>query len=319
MTCATEPNVAGLVFTLRDVTAQHQLEEELKHRAFHDALTGLPNRLLFQDRIAQQVATARRTGMITGVLFVDLDDFKVVNDTKGHSVGDELLVAAAGRLAALVRESDTAARLGGDEFAVLIGNAESIAAVEATAERIVDAFREPFTLATGLVTITVTVGVATTVDSTDTDELLRHADLALYAAKAAGKRQWRLYQPVLSAGLIRRREIQEALEEAVATVRLLARLPADRGARHRGAVRLRGADPLAAPAVGHDAARPVHHPGRGDRADHRHRRLGTPPGHGRHRPAAPGGGGTAQAALRHQGTAPLTRTARQGAATCGSA
>jgi len=212
-----EPNVAGLVFTLRDVTGQHQLEEELKHRAFHDALTGLPNRLLFQDRIAQQVATAKRTGRITGVLFVDLDDFKVVNDTKGHGVGDELLVAAAGRLNTLVRESDTAARLGGDEFAVLVGNAESIAAVETTAERIVEAFREPFPLPTGLVTTTVTVGVATTMDGTDTDELLRHADLALYAAKAAGKRQWRLYQPVLSAGLLRRREIQEALEDAIAT------------------------------------------------------------------------------------------------------
>jgi diguanylate cyclase (GGDEF)-like protein/PAS domain S-box-containing protein len=211
-----EPNVAGLVFTLRDVTAQHELEEELKHRAFHDALTGLPNRLLFQDRIAQQVAAATRTGTIAGVLFVDLDDFKVVNDTKGHSVGDELLVATAGRLAALVRESDTAARLGGDEFALLIGGAESIAAVEAAAERIVGAFAEPFALGLGLVTTTVTVGVATTLDSTDTDELLRHADLALYAAKAAGKRQWRRYQPVLSSGLIRRREIQEALEEAVA-------------------------------------------------------------------------------------------------------
>jgi diguanylate cyclase (GGDEF)-like protein len=149
------------------------------------------------------------------VLFVDLDDFKVVNDTKGHSVGDELLVAAAARLAALVRESDTAARLGGDEFALLIGDAESTAAVEAAAERVVGAFAEPFALATGLVTSTVTVGVATTKDSTDTDELLRHADLALYAAKAAGKRQWRRYQPVLSSGLIRRREIQEALEEAV--------------------------------------------------------------------------------------------------------
>src|SRR3984885_2424675 len=204
-----EPNVAGLVFTLRDVTAQHQLEEELKHRAFHDALTGLPNRLLFQDRIAQQLASAARNGTIAGVLFVDLDDFKVVNDTKGHSVGDELLVAAAARLAALVRESDTAARLGGDEFALLIGDAETTAAVEAAAERIVGAFAEPFALGAGLVTTTVTVGVATTKDSTDTDELLRHADLALYAAKAAGKRQWRRYQPVLSSGLIRRREIQE--------------------------------------------------------------------------------------------------------------
>jgi diguanylate cyclase (GGDEF)-like protein/PAS domain S-box-containing protein len=212
----TEPNVAGLVFTLRDVTAQHELEEELKHRAFHDALTGLPNRLLFRNRIAQQVALAGRTGTIAGVLFVDLDDFKVVNDTKGHSVGDELLIAAGKRLVSLVRESDTAARLGGDEFALLVGGAETTSAVEAAAERIVGAFAEPFALGTGLVTTPVTVGVATTQDSTDVDELLRHADLALYAAKAAGKRQWRRYQPVLSSGLIRRREIQEALEEAVA-------------------------------------------------------------------------------------------------------
>jgi diguanylate cyclase (GGDEF)-like protein/PAS domain S-box-containing protein len=211
-----EPNVAGLVFTLRDVTAQHQLEEELKHRAFHDALTGLPNRRLFQDRIAQRAATSARSGTVSGVLFVDIDDFKVVNDTKGHSMGDELLVAVAARLSSLVRETDTAARLGGDEFALLIGSAENTEAVEATAERIVAAFEEPFELATGLVTTSVTVGVATTEDSTDTDELLRHADLALYAAKAAGKRQWRRYQPVLSAGLIRRREIQEALAEAVA-------------------------------------------------------------------------------------------------------
>jgi diguanylate cyclase (GGDEF)-like protein/PAS domain S-box-containing protein len=211
-----EPNVAGLVFTLRDVTAQHQLEEELKHQAFHDALTGLPNRLLFQDRIAQQLASVTRNGTIAGVLFVDLDDFKVVNDTKGHGVGDELLIAAAARLASLVRESDTAARLGGDEFALLVGDAQDTAAVEAAAERIVGAFAEPFALTTGFVTTTVTVGVATTQDSTDTGELLRHADLALYAAKAAGKRQWRRYQPVLGSGLIRRQEIQEALEDAVA-------------------------------------------------------------------------------------------------------
>jgi diguanylate cyclase (GGDEF)-like protein/PAS domain S-box-containing protein len=211
-----EPNVAGLVFTLRDVTEQHKLEEELTHRAFHDALTGLPNRVLFQDRIAHQIAASRRTGRVAAVLFVDLDDFKVVNDTKGHSVGDELLVAAAGRLTALSRGGDTAARLGGDEFALLIGDARDIIAVEAAAERVVQAFSEPFTLAGGLVTCTVTVGVATTQDAADTDQLLRHADLALYAAKGSGKRQWRRYQPVLSAGLLRRREIQEALEEAVA-------------------------------------------------------------------------------------------------------
>ena len=117
-----DPTVGGLVLTLRDVTEQRKLEDELKHQAFHDALTGLPNRLLFQDRISQQLAAARRDGMTAGVLFVDLDDFKVVNDTMGHGVGDELLVAAAERLSGLIRDADTAARLGGDEFALLIGN-----------------------------------------------------------------------------------------------------------------------------------------------------------------------------------------------------
>jgi diguanylate cyclase (GGDEF)-like protein/PAS domain S-box-containing protein len=211
----TDPTVAGLVLTMRDVTEQRQLEEKLKHQAFHDALTGLPNRLLFQDRISRQLAAAKRDGTTAGVLFVDLDDFKVVNDTMGHGIGDELLVAAAARLSRLIRDGDTAARLGGDEFALLIGNAESSAAIEAAADRVVRAFSEPIALAPGSVLTTVTVGVATTQDSADTDELLRHADLALYAAKAAGKRQWRRYQPVLSAGLIRRRELQAALEEAV--------------------------------------------------------------------------------------------------------
>ena len=212
-----DPTVAGLVLTLRDVTEQRKLESELKHQAFHDALTGLPNRLLFQDRISQQVAAARRDGLTAGVLFVDVDDFKVVNDTMGHSVGDELLVATAERLSGLIREADTAARLGGDEFALLIGNVVDSSAVEAAADRVIGVFSEPFALASGAVLATVTVGVATTQDSADTDELLRHADLALYAAKAAGKRQWRRYQPVLTAGLIKRRELQAALEEAVAT------------------------------------------------------------------------------------------------------
>jgi diguanylate cyclase (GGDEF)-like protein/PAS domain S-box-containing protein len=211
-----DPTVAGLVLTLRDVTEQRQLEEQLKHQAFHDALTRLPNRLLFQDRIWQQLARARRDGMTAGVLFVDLDDFKVVNDTMGHGVGDELLVAVAVRLSGLIRDSDTAARLGGDEFALLVGDVADSAAVEATADRVVRAFSEPFVLASGAVLTAVTVGVATTEDSADTDELLRHADLALYAAKAAGKRRWRRYQPVLSAGLVRRRELTAALEEAVA-------------------------------------------------------------------------------------------------------
>lgn len=210
-----DSTVGGLVLTLRDVTAQRQLEAELKHRAFHDALTGLPNRLLFADRAASGLARTQRDGTTAGVLFVDLDDFKVVNDTMGHSVGDELLVAAALRLSAVVRDCDMVARLGGDEFALLTDNVADSAAVDACAERIVHAFGAPFFLADGSVVSTATVGVATTQDSADVDELLRHADLALYAAKAAGKRQWRRYLPVLSAGMVRRREVQAALDDAV--------------------------------------------------------------------------------------------------------
>jgi diguanylate cyclase (GGDEF)-like protein/PAS domain S-box-containing protein len=210
-----DPTVGGVVLTLRDVTEQHQLEQELKHRAFHDALTGLPNRTLFAGRTAEALGQARRTGRTAGILFVDLDDFKVVNDTMGHGIGDELLGAAAARLAAAVRASDTAARLGGDEFALLIDDAADPEAVEAFAERIVAAFNEPFTLGESAVLVTVSVGVATSQDSADADEVLSHADLALYAAKTAGKRRWQRYHPGLSAGMLRRREVQSALEDAV--------------------------------------------------------------------------------------------------------
>ena len=147
--------------------------------------------------------------------------------------------------------------------------------VEATADRVVRAFSEPFVLASGAVLTTVTVGVATTEDSADTDELLRHADLALYAAKAAGKRQWRRYQPVLSAGLVRRRELQAALEEAVAHSAFTLAYQPIVALDHRRARRVRGPGPVAASAVGNDAARPVHRPGRRDRPDRPARLLGT--------------------------------------------
>jgi diguanylate cyclase (GGDEF)-like protein/PAS domain S-box-containing protein len=211
-----EPTVGGLVLTLRDVTEQRQLERELKYRAFHDSLTGLPNRLMFQERVVRALARARRTGAIVAVFFIDLDDFKITNDTMGHSVGDELLVAAGMRITALGAGSGTAARLGGDEFALLVTDAGDTAAVDTLAGAIVSAFTEPFTLAVGSAITTATVGVATTEDADSTADLVRHADLALYAAKAAGKRQWRRYQPVLSAGMIRRRELQSALDQAIA-------------------------------------------------------------------------------------------------------
>jgi diguanylate cyclase (GGDEF)-like protein/PAS domain S-box-containing protein len=216
------PGVQGRVLTLRDVTEERRLQDELQqradelhHRAFHDALTELPNRVLFADRAGHALALARRTGTMTAVLFVDLDDFKDVNDTRGHAMGDELLTAFARRLATIARESDVAARIGGDEFALLIDNLRDPAEADAFAERAMAAFSDPFVLSEGPVTMTATVGVATSDGSDSVEEMTRHADLALYAAKAAGKRGWQRYSPALSSGMARRLEIRSALEQAV--------------------------------------------------------------------------------------------------------
>ena len=215
-------SVQGRVLTLRDVTEERRLADELQHRAdelqhraFHDALTELPNRLLFADRAGLALGRARRTGTVAAVLFIDLDGFKDVNDTLGHAVGDELLTAFAHRLATMARESDLAARISGDEFALLLGDLRDPAEADAVAERAVSAFIEPFALTEGPVTMTATVGVATSDDSGTVEEMTRHADIALYAAKEAGKHCWRRYSPALSAGMARRLEIRSALEQAV--------------------------------------------------------------------------------------------------------
>ncbi|MFG2334400.1 aminotransferase class I/II-fold pyridoxal phosphate-dependent enzyme [Streptomyces sp. NPDC048604] len=211
-----ERTVHGLVLTLRDVTEQRVLERELTHRAFHDSLTGLPNRVLLLERIERALLRGRRESTLTCVLFVDLDDFKIVNDTMGHSVGDELLVAVARRLTSALRLSDTAARLGGDEFAVLIEGAREVRDAESLASQIVSTLSRPFHLTDGAVSASTSVGVATTRDSGDVEELLGHADLALYAAKAAGKKRWRVFEPDQHTGLIARHELQAGLDTAIA-------------------------------------------------------------------------------------------------------
>ena len=212
-----DSTVNGLVLTLRDVTEERRLEDELKFAAFHDALTGLPNRRRFQERVTRALQAARCGGPAAGVLFVDLDDFKAVNDTMGHDVGDGLLAAVAARLSAVVRETDTAARLGGDEFALLVEDVRDAAELESLARRVIAAFGDPFSVIGRRVTAAATVGVALTGGSADADELLRHADLALYAAKLAGKGQWRAYQPELGADLARRRDLQAALDDALSS------------------------------------------------------------------------------------------------------
>ncbi|MEV6847744.1 EAL domain-containing protein [Actinoplanes sp. NPDC051411] len=208
--------VAGLVITLRDVTERRRLERELTHQAFHDGLTGLANRVLFADRLQHALARAARDGSVVGVLFIDLDDFKIVNDTLGHAVGDQLLIAVAERISGALRADDTAARLGGDEFACLIENVWDPNAVEDTAQRILTALGEPVPADGGQTLYAVaSIGITTTPEADTADELLRQADLALYVAKGAGKNQWRRYQKHLHDAMVQRLELRSALDHAV--------------------------------------------------------------------------------------------------------
>jgi len=211
-----EPTVAGLVITLRDVTQQRRLERELTHQAFHDAMTGLANRVLFHDRLEHALARGARDGSVVGVLFIDLDDFKIVNDTLGHAVGDTLLIEVANRIAGALRADDTAARLGGDEFAALIENVQDPGAVEETANRILAALAPPVVVdAETSLHAVASIGITTTPEADTADELLRQADLALYVAKGAGKNQWRRYQAHLHGAMVERLELRSALDHAV--------------------------------------------------------------------------------------------------------
>jgi diguanylate cyclase (GGDEF)-like protein/PAS domain S-box-containing protein len=211
-----DPTVAGLVLTFRDVTERRRLEQELTHQAFHDSMTGLANRVLFHDRLEHALARAARDGSVVGVLFIDLDDFKIVNDTLGHAVGDQLLIAVAHRIAGALRADDTAARLGGDEFAALVENVQDPGAVEETAERILTALAAPVTTdAETALHAVASIGITTTPEADTADELLRQADLALYVAKGAGKNQWRRYQAHLHSAMVERLELRSALDHAV--------------------------------------------------------------------------------------------------------
>jgi diguanylate cyclase (GGDEF)-like protein/PAS domain S-box-containing protein len=190
--------VQGIVLTVRDVEDRKTFEEQLRHRAFHDALTGLANRALFYDRVEHALTRGARADTHVGVLFVDLDDFKAVNDTRGHADGDRLLQEVADRLTSCLRAGDTAARLGGDEFGVLVESVSDASALEATAARVLEALRQPVELANGVVVVSASVGMTvSTINDRGVEEFLRKADLAMYDAKRAGKHRTRLYEPRL--------------------------------------------------------------------------------------------------------------------------
>jgi diguanylate cyclase (GGDEF)-like protein/PAS domain S-box-containing protein len=185
--------VRGLVLRMRDASEQRELESQLRERALHDPLTGLPNRALFLDRIEQALQRPRRHEELVSVAFVDLDDFKAINDTLGHAAGDELLVGVAERLRSTLRGVDTAARLGGDEFAVLLHGLPEHSEVVRVAERMLDRLSEPHELGGETRHALPSIGVSIAGDGVTADDLVRQADAAMYAAKRAGKGRYELY------------------------------------------------------------------------------------------------------------------------------
>ncbi|HEV7496038.1 putative bifunctional diguanylate cyclase/phosphodiesterase [Baekduia sp.] len=187
--------------------------DTMLHQALHDALTGLPNRALFTDRIQHALVQARRRGTTCGVIFLDLDRFKTVNDSLGHGAGDELLVAVARRLAGSLRSADTAARLGGDEFAVLLEDLGGVPEAVLVAERITAALSTPIVISGREVYVKVSLGIA--VGGHEASELLRQADVAMYRAKRDGKGRFRVFEDSMQAEVVERLELEGELLRAI--------------------------------------------------------------------------------------------------------
>ncbi len=211
-----DEHVRGIVLNSRDVSERRAFEEQLAHQAFHDSLTKLANRALFADRVEHGLARAGSDGNRLAVVFVDLDDFKTINDSLGHGAGDEVLIEVARRLGATVRPTDTAARFGGDEFAVLLEAIESPFEATEVADRILDAFRSPIQIGDTEVFVRCSIGIAITDGELATpDELLRNADVAMYIAKRDGKGGYRLFQDSMHAEALERLEMRADLQRAV--------------------------------------------------------------------------------------------------------
>jgi diguanylate cyclase (GGDEF)-like protein/PAS domain S-box-containing protein len=210
-----EPTVGGIVVNARDISERRTLQARLTHQAFHDELTRLANRALFLNRVAHAVARAPRGKHPAAVLFLDLDDFKKVNDSLGHAVGDELLVAAAARLTTCVRPGDTIARLGGDEFAVLLEDVDGMSDVVAVAERISSSLTAPFRANGRDVFIGVSIGIASVEMGESPDEVLRNADLAMYFAKGRRKGHYAIYAREMHEHVMDRLELEADLRVAV--------------------------------------------------------------------------------------------------------
>ncbi|HEY2798466.1 MAG TPA: EAL domain-containing protein [Thermoanaerobaculia bacterium] len=216
-----DPTIGGLVLTIRDIQERKALESQLTHQAFHDPLTKLANRALLSDRVSHAQARSQRDGRPCAVLLLDLDDFKTINDTLGHTAGDEVLMEVARRVHGCIRAGDTAARLGGDEFALLLEDTPDAARALEVGERIAAALAPPILLGGKETFLSASMGIALGVPSEPEGELLRNADVALYHAKEKGKRRCEVFAPSMRAAVLDRLQLENDLRRAVAASELV--------------------------------------------------------------------------------------------------
>lgn len=208
--------IIGRVWNFRDITNRIYLETQLEHQATHDALTDLPNRVLLNDRIRQAIVNATRNQLIVGILFIDLDRFKLVNDSFSHSMGDQLLIAVGRLLSQSVREEDTVARLGGDEFLVVIPELKNYENIIKVASNLLAVFKKPFHVLDREILITASMGISIYPhDGKTSDELLRNADLAMYFAKESGANQFQFYSKGMNQEALSRFEKESELRAAI--------------------------------------------------------------------------------------------------------
>ena len=247
----------GAIVVFRDVSAARAKSLAMSHLAQHDALTDLPNRVLFNDRLTQAIALAERQGRQLAVMFVDLDHFKKINDSLGHDIGDKLLRSVAGRLKACVRGSDTISRLGGDEFVVLLSQVEHAGDAAISARKVLRELAAPHMIDGKSLDISTSIGVSTyPIDGQDAESLMNRADNAMYEAKQRGRNNYQFFRHEMHALLAERESLEADLRCALGQ-RVCAALPAHIESSDRADYRNGSADPLAPPATGIDLSGPV--------------------------------------------------------------